>query len=918
MQKSDYLKNSSTEGISEDVLACFYDNISYTPFIHVDDDSAMSNSISRKGTNPVLKAAVAIADPSKKSSKEPIDPYNLILDSKLDSLRPNLKHVMNLEDPYNYLGTADSLNVRSLQRSFFRCGVLQIVSARSRPDAFMSPATIDNPQEAQAGVVEIKVTKVGILWRKDSKKRAARSPWQEWGAILTGTQLYLFKSSNWVKNLIHQHEQHQKQGHGGTPVIFKPALPEFKPDAFLSTENAVALTDANYKRHKNAFVFVRHGGIEETLLADNEQELNDWIAMLNYAAAFTTAGVRIRGLVGGNYEGQRNRAIRQLESSNAGNTVQTASGEVVIQSGKIDRELAKEILAARRDMMQQKIEESEEKISISIKQLDSQLRDARHLQILAPLQPRTRELVVHAAGRMSAKLKWARLEIWKMKCHRDILVLDLEEEKKNKRDTQDKFNKMVSSNITSTLPTLNTYSTPSKTNGASSPENQPNPKLAKLSIPKTSPQLSQRNSVLSEDGISPMDEIFMTPSVSRNASPIRHMNNNSLSAQTAPGARRGSEASMSKASDTDNILGHQPSVSSMAEQQKSSPTISEAASRLASSSPDDREKELLCKAGLIDSDGRPRTADGSSDWYSGSPEQRTKVRHSLQRTLRDGRDPTPQNGPQPSHHRSRKGRDSNSSVVVDESGVYSLSANSGQSPGGNTSVRPASYANDITGSHDGASRQPEVLPRSHGSFRVHGKKASVISFGADWQKGPAEQRLWARKMSSATDMKPPDALPPATASGGEEAGIPPVTVSGISGDTFASADNSDDSSYSECSAMPQGKGDGESPRPLPRLPLNTSSPAARGPENADADGNNNQRISLMDVNESDNEEMAAVEAEAESVAMLALSSRSRSTSRLGARNYERSVSSTSVNGSRSDEAEGDGSRFRVTSELVAA
>ena len=38
MQKADYIRNTRGQYVSEDILACFYDNICYTPFIHVEDD----------------------------------------------------------------------------------------------------------------------------------------------------------------------------------------------------------------------------------------------------------------------------------------------------------------------------------------------------------------------------------------------------------------------------------------------------------------------------------------------------------------------------------------------------------------------------------------------------------------------------------------------------------------------------------------------------------------------------------------------------------------------------------------------------------------------------------------------------------------------------------------------------------------
>lgn len=362
--------------------------------------------------------------------KEPVDPYALIMEHRLDLLRPSLKDVIDIEDPYSYLGTANRLDIPGLHQSFFRYAVLQIVSPRSRPDAFLSPTTVANPQDADPGVVDIKITKIGILWRKDSKKKKMRDPWQEWGAMLTGSQLYFFRNISWIKNLMAQLEQHQKAGNSGIPVVLTPPLNNFKPDALVSTDDAVALLDHSYKKHKHAFAFVRHGGVQEYFLAESEAEMNDWLAKLNYAATFRTAGVRMRGVVGGNYEGQRVRVIRRVGDSSGANVVDSPSGEVSILRGGIDHQLAADISNARRQIVEQKILDSEERMVSASKQLDAYLRNASHLSILTPIQAKTREQVVLAAGALAAKLQWVRMDMWKFKCHRDILALDMEEERK--------------------------------------------------------------------------------------------------------------------------------------------------------------------------------------------------------------------------------------------------------------------------------------------------------------------------------------------------------------------------------------------------------------------------------------------------------------------------------------------------------
>lgn len=697
MQKPDYLKNTRGEGIFDEILECFYENISYTPFIHVEDDLDINGEriIQHKMKKKSSIFPRNTVDPAKRPSKEPIDPYTLIIDSKLDSLRPNLKEVMFLEEPYSYLGTATSLNLPDLQKTFFRTGVLQIVSARSRPDAFMNDKTLNNPEEAHPGIVDIKITKVGLLWRKDPKKKKTRSPWQEWGAILTGAQLYFFRNTTWIKNLMHQLETHIKQGHDGTPVIFKPPLDSFKPDALMSTDDAVALLDSTYKKHKNAFVFVRHGGFEETFLADNETEMNDWLAKLNYAAAFRTSGVRMRGVVGGNYDGQRSRGIRRLDSHNESTkSIQTPTGEVTIVSGKIDTKMAQDILAARREIMLQKIGEAETKLAAAQKQLDAQLRNARHLQILAPIQAKSREQVILAAGRMAAQLKWGRMEIWRLKCHKDILMMDLDEERSPAPISP---RREVGETPSSDRITL--VRQPSK---ASSADPQRSPRSVVL---QSATRPSTSNQPHSDAGtLHSADDIFQTP-------PTLAQSSSFHKAQASwelpplnfnPQARQPSSSSTAPLSSPG--LAHTPSKSSLM------PMTSSDSRRAPSPNIDAAEQAVLEQAGLTDTD---KTPEGKRPSIGPESEElkdpildkdkldRGKIRRSLHRTLREAH--------VPSHARSRKGKDSSSSAGMSEES------------------------------------KDDVLSRGTGSFVVHGKKASVITFGSELQSMSPDERIRLRK-----------------------------------------------------------------------------------------------------------------------------------------------------------------------------
>jgi hypothetical protein len=706
MQRGDYIKNSSCDGVSADVLGCIYDNVVYTPFIHIEDDVDLK-TISSKRSRRTAALAGPMADPARKVAREPIDPYTLIFEGKLDVLRPNFKDVMNIDDPYNYLGTAPTLDTKTLWRSFSRFGIIQIVSSRSRPEAFMSQDSQDNPQESSVGIVEMPVTKVGVLWRKDNKRKKTRSPWQEWGAILTRSGLSLFRNSSWAKNLMNQHDQHDKQG-DPSPVHFQPPLQEFKQDHMIPMDGAVALVDNTYKKHKNSFVMFSRVG-EETFLADSEKDLNDWLAMLNYTAAHETLGVRPRGLQGDLYEGQRNRAIRRGESAALTTTLTSPTGDVTLRSGGIDKELQQQMRQARKDLMQTRISESEERLTDSIKQLEGRLRDARHLQIMAPIQPKSRDLVIHAAGRLSAKLKWARIEIWRMKCHRDILAQVLEDEKHPHLGAPVPAS---ADRAPSTSQASDHKSSRTSRIGSLARLSSKTSSLTNAAKPPLSPTSVRPETKSSRDSDFGGDDMFRTPPETTHSSPTMTPAPFTLppiSLSPRLSAHRPSLASSMAQSPKLSPNDLRPSISTADELAVSSDGASDAGSQYTTpphsinrQGPDPTTPDLQADGLRLDNDSGSEV-DQPPAALTGSPESRSKARRSLHRTLRDSHNSG-------THRRGHKARDSGSTIMSNES-------------------------------------EGEGLARTKGSFTVHGKKASVIQFGPDWHNTPAEERLKTRKQA---------------------------------------------------------------------------------------------------------------------------------------------------------------------------
>ena len=757
MQKPDYVKNTRGEGIADDILECYYENICYTPFIHIEDANPHGRHLI-KPRRTLFKSTSS--EHLGRPSKEPVDPYALILDGKLDALRPSLKDVMDLDEFYSCNGTEGPPDMRSLHRAFAKTGVLQIVSARSRPDAFM-PASLQNPADSNPGLVDIKVAKVGLLWRKDPKKKRGRSPWQEWGALLTFSQLYFFRDVNWVKSLISQSEEQQKEG-SGRAVIFKPPLTDFSPDGLMSTDDAVALLDSNYKKHKHAFVFVRHNSLEEIFLANSEEDMNDWIAKLNYASAFRTTGVRTRGMIANGYDAQRNRMGRT--DSN-----QSAPAGMEPPSPNPDTDVSDELVAARQQMMVQRIREANEKLFVCQKQLDDLLRNARHLQILTPVHPRAREQVLMAAGRMAAKLKWVRQDIWRTKCHREVLVRDLSEEGVDIEASAER-KKSLHLQIPTAGIALRPDSGKSNQNLIVKPESPIND-----------------DTLILPDASENVDRVSLQPGLIEERRPSLR--------SVASGRRASADATKDQAPSspvqTDGLERKTSVLSSGSKMDVSS--LNSHASKLASqASIDDNEERLLRETGLLEANGLSQgQKNGNDEKLPDGPqatpqeEQSKRTRRSLHRSLRE------------SHHgnhiRNKKTRGSVSS-----------------STGG--------------GEEQGPTKEDEGLPRKTPSFNFHGKKASIVTFGSEWQNMPPEERLKLRKPTPSSSDEPRSDPTTASIADSELAGDRPQSLRSSSTATKSFRGNDDAPEalgifkWGEKIPTENGNGDHQSTETPPRAP----------------------------------------------------------------------------------------------------
>ncbi len=321
-----------------------------------------------------------------------------------------------LKKPLSYHGTGGSFHLQKLRNMFGTSPALQIISAKSRPNAYLSPMMVMNPMESRPGIVEVKVYKVGFLLRREVKKNGkGYKPWRQYGAILTGSQLFFSKNITWVSELIQQLDENERAIKKPSRLAFKPPVSQLHHDDVVSTVEAIALMDGSGKTNRHMFAVVTRGGMQEWSCAESEDEMNDWITKINYVAALRVAGILKSGM-----------SDELLEYTKRPRPSQSSLKPPVTLRRSSDEGCNNALIAC-----QKKLAALDEQIGLQTIQLEKHLKDARQLSTLAPILSRTREMIVLAAGQLSARLKWSRIGVARLRCYREIIydeVVQMESE----------------------------------------------------------------------------------------------------------------------------------------------------------------------------------------------------------------------------------------------------------------------------------------------------------------------------------------------------------------------------------------------------------------------------------------------------------------------------------------------------------
>lgn len=184
-----------------------------------------------------------------------------LLQNMLDDLRVKVQSLVPSESPFMYQGTGGSWDEEELLRAFVMASIVEVNTAENRylsqqwfglgvtagpgPMFQNSHGAVRAPDTAHGNVYTLKVTKIGLLLRKDDTleggRRAMNRKWRPWSMVLTGSQLLFFRDSTFATSFKAQVDS--SSGHALVPHTAMPV-----PDEYLSVRDCIAVFDKSYAK----------------------------------------------------------------------------------------------------------------------------------------------------------------------------------------------------------------------------------------------------------------------------------------------------------------------------------------------------------------------------------------------------------------------------------------------------------------------------------------------------------------------------------------------------------------------------------------------------------------------------------------------------------------------------------------------
>lgn len=433
-----------------------------TEFIYVDDSSDLQKRLTDSDSPSTPNVFNTIGGGSGSPARSRIDPYHLIVTGRTSQFRPEIEALIPEDSPYSTLGAEGDVEV--LRKSFLAAPWIEIATARPtvptgaawngtdyQTSAMMTSFAANEPPDT---FVTLKITQAGLVSRKDDvvegSKKARSRKWTQFGMLLTSAQLLFFKDTTWVNALsmqiAKQHREAEMVGQdlsGGFPI--HPRVTSFKPDLVLSLSDTIAVKDATYSKYDHVFRLIVNQnsaghGKQYLIQVDRQSDVDEWVSKINYRAGFRRMGIDIRGL---HYDKTKERNVGGGGSDDISMTTSSPLGPTTPsspESAKFDTwskrpslsssassmtiGLWQRRLLARKALVEPKLNQARQHLVKISREVEEEMRLARHLSILTPFQKSTRDRIEAAAVPLAHRLRIKRLQLAQASSVVDVIASD--------------------------------------------------------------------------------------------------------------------------------------------------------------------------------------------------------------------------------------------------------------------------------------------------------------------------------------------------------------------------------------------------------------------------------------------------------------------------------------------------------------
>ncbi|KAF9580112.1 hypothetical protein BGW38_003370 [Lunasporangiospora selenospora] len=469
MSKEQYVKQAkSIEGVNTvpaDILEVLYDNIIYLKFVYAEDEMDVDGQRMAEVQPPSglwFNRRRAASNQRMHVSKTLTPLLFAALKGSIAHLAPDLSDLIPFRWPYYWKGTIEMVDNVQINNQFTKAPVASIPGLRSRRyshsqdfgvsgtqprspgqqypsetmekyDSDLREILADREMDEQwntkqdwgvktacpsEGSAELKIVKYGILSRKIDLENGRKSTvrgWRELGVILSGSQLLFFTDVSWFHQQRNIHvgfnPEAPPEEDGYFSTVISSGMPPI-PQALISTLDSIAIVDSSYQKYRHVFRLACPNGKQYLFRAESEHQMNDWMAKINYASAFKTVGVRLR-------------SYRVSWASDVMWVKDEQGRHQLRRRHRSNQDQQKEPLDARARLIVAKIRDIDRQINICSASLAAELRLARGLEVMIPLQNTTRQKIVQSATVVGKKLRHLMLERTKLDCFRTILERDM-------------------------------------------------------------------------------------------------------------------------------------------------------------------------------------------------------------------------------------------------------------------------------------------------------------------------------------------------------------------------------------------------------------------------------------------------------------------------------------------------------------